>query len=196
MDALRKDPSQYQTDPLQLFPGARELVAEFQDATDMTAGIAAGITDDDGVDADMDVTSFSSEDALDYILGAAIDRFGYSARDVFAAVFNYERTTTIHEEAFVLTPKQLEEAFSFLAGNQVTSAISHMIVTLSPICSNPYADDRWKMDFKSPWIARGVIQHIDVAERNSICRRILQRFPHASAVAGYFFEPNMISVGL
>lgn len=33
------------------------------------------------------------EDALDYLLDAAIDRFGYSARDMFCAIFDYKEMT-------------------------------------------------------------------------------------------------------
>ena len=69
MDALRKDRSQCERDPLQPFPGARELLAEFQeDAADIAADIAAA----GGMDTD--VPSFLPEDALDYILEAAIER--------------------------------------------------------------------------------------------------------------------------
>ena len=60
---IRKDysGSQNEMDP---FPGARALLNEVQ----------------------MDIT-LSPEEALDHLLGAPIDRFGYSGRDVFRAVF-------------------------------------------------------------------------------------------------------------
>jgi hypothetical protein len=38
-------------------------------------------------------TEPSPEDALDYLLDAAIDCFGYSAHDVFGAVFHYSAMT-------------------------------------------------------------------------------------------------------
>ena len=42
----------------------------------------------------------SPEDALDYLLQAAIDRFGYSARDVFIGVFNRDFVTRIHTSIY------------------------------------------------------------------------------------------------
>ena len=51
------------------------------------------------IEEGLDIVS-SPNDALDYLLDAAIDRFGYSARDVFGAVFNYGWHTLYHEEAF------------------------------------------------------------------------------------------------
>jgi hypothetical protein len=187
LDALRKDPSQYETDPLRLFPGARGLLDEFQG----------------------DADPVPPEDALDYLLGVAIDRFGYSARDVFDAIFDFSKITTFHQAAFTLNYAHLDDIIFDLFLMQNSSTSRHEMLAISPVCHDPYTDDRWTVSFKSDWVARGIIQHIDGAEYNSICRRILQRFPQASAVAGYFLEPrhslspsltvgtpNMISLGL
>ncbi len=167
MDALRKDPSQYETDPLQPFPGTRELLDEFQEGADPV----------------------QPEVALDYLLGTVINRFGHSARDVFDAIFNYSKITTIHQAAFRLNYADLDDAIFALLSMQNSSSICHEMLAISPVYSGPYMDDRWTVNFKSDWVARSIIQHINVAERNSICRRILQRFPQASAVAEYFLEP-------
>jgi len=51
-------------DPLDIYPGAHALLEERYTVPPLP------------------------EDALDYLLDAAIYRFGYSARDVFGAVFN------------------------------------------------------------------------------------------------------------
>jgi len=68
LSALQKDPAQCDIDPLMPFPGLRALLNEFQQ---------------DGI-------SISPDKALDYLLGTAISRVGYSARDVFQAVFRYQ----------------------------------------------------------------------------------------------------------
>jgi len=192
LDALRKNPSHYEKDPLRIFPGARELLVEFQeDATDIAADMSAA-ADDDGMDTDTDVTSVSSEDALDYILGVVIDRFGYAARDVFNAVFNNKKTRATHEAAFgMLTPMQLQEAFSFLTDNLVTSALSHMVVALTPVCSDPYTDDHWKVNFKSPWVAKSITQRLRIATDKEVLKQLsfLQRIPQAGGLEGYLFEP-------
>jgi hypothetical protein len=72
LTALRKvygSSSPNPSDPLNAFSGARALLEEHY-------------SEEDSVQP-------SPEDALDYLLDAAIDRFGYSARDVFGAVFDY-----------------------------------------------------------------------------------------------------------
>ena len=90
--ALRQDPSQCDIDPLTPFPGSRALLNEFQE---------------DGI-------SLSPEEALDYLLGAAINRFGYSARDVFQAVFHYQSSVQRqqhHQAAFERRMADLEGIF-------------------------------------------------------------------------------------
>jgi len=68
------------SDPLNVYPGARALVREHH--------------------SEEDTVQPSPEDALDHLLDATIDRFGYSARDVFDAVFDYSRMTQLHKGAF------------------------------------------------------------------------------------------------
>jgi len=104
----------------------------------------------------MDVT-LSPGEALDHLLDAAVDRFGYSGRDVFRAVFNYPSTTDRHQAAFNIKFVDLEDAVSVLATNEVTARISHRILALSPVCSGPYTNDKWKVNFKSHWVAKNGI---------------------------------------
>jgi len=167
LDALRKDPSQCERDPLQSFPGVRELLDGFQ----------------------QDANPVPPEAALDYLLGIAIDHFGHSARDVFDAVFDYSKIIGIHQAAFKLKFADLDDAIYALLTMQNPSDLCHDILSLSPVCSNPYSDDRWTVNFKSDWIAKSITQPISAAERKAICRRIVQRFPQASAVATCF-EPD------
>ena len=47
-----------------------------------------------------DTALLSPGDALEYLLDAAIDRFGYSSRDVFHAVFKYSQMTWRHKATF------------------------------------------------------------------------------------------------
>jgi len=125
LDALRKDPSQYERDPLQSFPGVRELLHEFQQDANPVP-----------------------EAALDYLLGIAIDHFGHSARDVFDAVFDYSKIIGIHQAAFKLKFADLDDAIYALLTMQNSSDLCHDILSL-----NPYSDDRWTVNFKSDWIA-------------------------------------------
>ena len=57
----------------------------------------------------------SPEDAIDYFLDAAIDRFGHSARDVFFGVFNYSAMISRHGNAIDIEYAELEAAVSALS---------------------------------------------------------------------------------
>jgi len=95
LNALRKGhagSSQHDVDPLDIFPGTRALLREREE----------------------DAVPLSAEDAIDYLLEAAIERFGYSARDVFNGVFDYQATTLHHQEAFAIKYADLQAAVSAL----------------------------------------------------------------------------------
>jgi hypothetical protein len=83
--ALRKvcEDFQYQAD---LFSGARALLDEFQQRV---LPEALG-------DLQQDIISLSIEEAVVCLLGAAIECFGYFARDVFNATFHYDLVTDRH----------------------------------------------------------------------------------------------------
>ena len=145
LDALRKvygSPSSPNlSDPLSLYPGARSLLEERYSEE----GIAAP----------------SPEDALDYLLDAAIDRFGYSARDVFSGVFNYLDTTKRHKDAFDLNYQDLRNAVSALSNNRHAShSISHRILALSPVDEGPLMRISWNVDIKSDWVSRNIFQRL------------------------------------
>ena len=138
-----------------------------------------------------DTVPLSPKDALDYLLDAAIDRFGYAARDVFGAVFNYSVMTQRHENAFNLNYTDLQKAVSALARNQTAChSISHRILTL---CPGPLVPLRWNIDFKSDWVARNVIQKLELDEaEDTVIRQqinIFRRIPEAQGLAGRLLEP-------
>ncbi|CAA7259059.1 unnamed protein product [Cyclocybe aegerita] len=163
-------PSQYQRDPLRPFPGIRTLLEEFKE---------------EGV-------SSSPEDALDYILEAAIDRFGYSARDVFRAVFDYDGTTEDHKTAFSTEYTVLQKAVDALSHNKsAIPDISNRILVLIPVRRGPLMRPGWIVDFKSDWVARSMIAQLDAAEDAVIRQQIhlFRRVPEAVGMAGRFFEP-------
>jgi len=115
----------------------------------------------------------SPEDALDYLRNAAIDRFGYSARDVFGAVFDYSEVTRDHETAFSIKYADLYDAVSALFKRESSDLISDRILALSPVDQGPLRSVHWEVDFKSPWVAKNVIQKLE-AENNEIHRQTLQ----------------------
>jgi len=162
--------SQDQTDTLAELPGIHALLKE---------------------SAAEDVAS--PEAACDYLLEAAIERFGYSARDVFDAVFDYITPTKRHKEAFDIDYNDLRTAVSDLANNKISrfTAISHRIVALTPYHKGPFERVTWSLNFKSKWVGRSVIRRLAAAEDREVHIQIgrLQRIPQAKSLAEWFFEP-------
>ena len=179
LDALRKvygssslSPSAPSSDPLAVYPGARALLEERY--------------------SEEDTAPPSPEDALDYLLDAAIDRFGHSARDVFGAVFNFSEMTRRHKDAFDLTYKQLRDAVSALSKNRSANhSISHRILALSPVDQGPFMRVGWDVDFKSDWISRNVLQKLGEAKDDEICEQIsfFQNISQARGLARRLLEP-------
>ncbi|KAJ3497409.1 hypothetical protein NLJ89_g10352 [Agrocybe chaxingu] len=163
--------SQHHQVLLEVFLGLRELLEEYQE----------------------DGASLSPEDALNHILEAAIERFGYSARDVFSAVFNYNRTTEFHKQAFNISYDKLQAAICALWKRGPDDSILDCVLTLSPDYGGYLRNVRWTVDFKSDWVARSVIEKLGTSEETVICQqaRFLQRLwgPKAAGMAGRFFGP-------
>ena len=173
LDALRKgypSPAQNERDPLGIFPGARAVLKE---------------REEDGV--------LSPEDALGYLLEAAIERFGYSARDVFNAVFNYNASTRYHQEGFTtIQHTDFQAAVSALSINQSADhSISHRILALSPVYLGPFERVCWEVKFKSDWVGKSISEQLGAAEDVKLRRliRFLQRIPAAGALTGQLLEP-------
>lgn len=159
-----------QRDPLGAFPGVRALL-----------------------DLEPEGTRLSSpEDCLNYLLDTAILRFGYAARDVFSAVFMPDATTLIHEQAFDVTYECLKTAVSSLAINGTAdSKISQRIIALTPVYSGPFSEARWRVHFKSDWVARCIVEKLAAAERIALCQQInfFRHIPQAGTMVGWFLEP-------
>jgi len=134
----------------------------------------------------------SPEDALDYLLDTAINRFGYSARDVFGAVFNYMAMTRQHEIAFDIKYTELQAAVSALSKiRSASNSVSHRILALSPVDEGPLVSVGWNVDFKSDWVARSVIRELGEAEDFEIRQQIrfFRSIPEARGLAGRLLEP-------
>jgi len=121
------------TDPLDKFPGACDLPEE---------------------------RTRCAIDTLDYLLEAAIEHFGYSARDVFDAVFNFKTITRHHEQAFEISYANLLAAVTAIGTNNTSdSNISNRILALS--CDEKhFVSVNWNVDFESDWVARRVIKEL------------------------------------
>ncbi|KAJ3495200.1 hypothetical protein NLJ89_g10666 [Agrocybe chaxingu] len=165
-------PPQSEQDPLDVFPGFRTLLEEWKE---------------DGV-------SSSPEEALNYVLEAVIDRFRYSTRDVFSAVFDYDVTAKHHQAAFKTKYDILRDIVSALLNPSEESpdtSISNRILALSPVYLGRLKSADWTVDFKPDWVARAMIKKLDNAEETEICHQIglFRGILEAAAMAGRFFEP-------
>ena len=172
LNALREgyaSPAQNKGDPLDVFPGARAVLKECEE---------------DGVLS-------SPEDALSYLLEAAIDRFGYSARDVFSATFDYNSSTQRHQEAFRIKYTDFQAAVSLPMNQSADHNISHLILALCPVYPAPFVRVRWEVEFKSKWVGKNMLQQLGAAENDELCRQIrfLQRIPEAGSLMGQLLEP-------
>jgi hypothetical protein len=172
-DALQQmyqSSSQPQCDPLGSFTGVRALLDLKPEGTKLS----------------------SPEDCLNYLLDTAILRFGYAARDVFSAVFIPDATTLIHKQAFDITYECLKTAVSSLAINGTAdSKISQRIIALTPVYSGPFAEARWRVHFKSDWVARCIVKKLAATERIALCQQInfFRHISQAGTMVGWFLEP-------
>lgn len=175
LDALREaytSSSPNLSDPLNAYPGARALLDEYY--------------------SEEDAMQPSPEDALEYLLDVAIDRFGCSARDVYGAVFQYPDMIRQHEDAFNITYDGLRHAVSALSRNQgVDNNVSQQILTLRPVDQGFLMGITWDVDFKSDWVARSVLQRLWVGEDNNIREeiRLFRSIPKGGALVRRLPEP-------
>jgi hypothetical protein len=148
------------------FPGVFEVLQEYQE--------------DNG-------KLLSPTDALTLLLEDVIHHFGHSARDVYHALFNYDDYFNFHKHALKITYKELLEAVAaFARGEMPSNNISDRVLSMSPVFSGPFSSVRWKVEFKSDWIAKCILEELGAVEDISVHQQIqfLQGKPEATAVAG------------
>jgi hypothetical protein len=126
------------------FPGAFEVLQEYQE--------------DDG-------KLLSPTDSLMLLLENAIHHFGHSARDVYEALFNYKKYFNLHKDAFQITYKELLEAVTAFARGEIPSHnMSDRILSMNPVFSGPFDDVSWKVEFKSDWVAKCIVEELGGVE--------------------------------
>ncbi|KAF8522168.1 hypothetical protein BU17DRAFT_45229 [Hysterangium stoloniferum] len=140
-----------------------------------------------------DPISPSSEDALDTLLDAAIERFGYAARDVFHAMFDFRAITLEHEGALQISHQDLQQIIATLSRRDsgFNPQLSHRIIVIRPIPDEHLSGDRWALNFKSDWVGRSMLKKLNVVEDTIIRQKInlFRQIPQTAALAGWYFEP-------
>jgi hypothetical protein len=133
------------------------------------------------------------EDALGYLLDVAIERFGYAARDVFKAVFNFNSTTEHARDAFNTTFKDLNDAaLSLSTNNTVSPKYSNWIFAISPLysASDHFQTVKWNVAFKSDWVAMEIMKKLNAKENIEVRQMIglFQGISPAGSMVGWLFE--------
>ncbi|KIM35042.1 hypothetical protein M413DRAFT_449923 [Hebeloma cylindrosporum] len=159
-------------DLLEAFPGVRALLEKCQDA---------------------DLLPPTPEDAINYLLDVAIYRFGYSAGDVFSALFDFEAATRHHERAFDIQLSDLQAAAVALPNmyQSADSSISRHILALTLVSRGPLTMVDWTVNFKSDWIAKCMVNKLAAAEDAGLREQVkfFQGTEGAKAMSEWFFGP-------
>ena len=106
---------------------------------------------------------------MDYLLNLAIERFGYVARVVFTAVFDFQSTTKDFLDAFNnINFQQLQDAAaSFSSNGSVDFKFSNRMLVISPVYSTSDHFQRitWNVAFNSDWVAKEIMKRLDAEEK-------------------------------
>jgi 6-phosphofructokinase len=171
--------SQGQSDPLAEFSGLPALLKEREerqaedaklDAEDEDHKQKMMVEEDEKVEDQIMATEDKKvEEALGYLLDKAIERFGYAARAVFNAIFDFDSATTESRDAFdMITSQNLKDTVISLATNHTVNFEHYnRIVAICPVysASNPYKEVDWKVAFNSDWVATEVMKKLKDVEK-------------------------------
>lgn len=129
---------------------------------------------------------------MKFLLEEAIAQFGYAARDVFLAVFDYNWVADRHLSAFNLNIQELRSVVdNLMDGQNLLNPISHRIFAISPVGGGSLVNVKWTVNFKSVWVAKKIGQRLTVMEERNIADTIayFRNIPRAQDLAGWLFEP-------
>jgi len=163
-----------------------------EDPNEMDDDISASAADRDeimGSEPSQQKTSARKadvDDALKILVHNAIKEFGFTPRDVYAGVLNLPkaRKARDHDVDRLDYPglKAIVEAF---AQKWKLNRFSDLVVAVYP-----RTDDRWEINFKSPLIARKVVESMKFKDPKHLWEsyELLHKTPGGSCMAGWFFE--------
>ena len=118
----------------------------------------------DGEMAAVDDKADSVDEALRTVIYDATEEFGFAPRDAYNAIIKPSGTRKEHAKAVTkLTYSDLMAFVKTFADDCELSRVSHLIVAVSPHQSEPNCD-RWTINFKSPRIAKEVVQKMRLLE--------------------------------
>ena len=133
----------------------------------------------------MDVVS-----ALEILVHNAIKEFGFAPRDVYKGVLNLPKAKRTRDfEVDKLNYPKLKAIIEAFTENRELHPLSNHVVAVYPRQSFP-ADDLWEINFKSPLIARRVVELMRSQEAKHLWEsyELLHKTPEGSRMAGWFFK--------
>jgi hypothetical protein len=158
------------------------------DREDHHNNIRAPDLDQFGIMADNEDQDF--EDALRVLVRQSIEQFGYAPRDVHNGVFIPLEWTCKHLSAVEDLNYTELRRLTRLADKQFTfEGFSHRVIVVDPI---PFTNsqDLWRINFKSVWIAKIVVESMGTEEDRHLRETcdLLHSIPAAASMAGWYFE--------
>jgi len=163
-----------------LFPGIGSLFAKY-DADPAT--VANGLN--------LPVAS-PSENALAWLLKMAIKHFGFVARDVFAAVFDFRTVELRHEEAFMVGFSNVEETVAALVAGNLSYANNapQYIISVHPPDNDIIGTTSYQLNWKSDWVTTRIAEKLHLIKNTEIQQHIsyFQSMPQTRPLAGVYFE--------
>jgi len=133
-----------------------------------------------------------SENVLVWLLNMAIKHFGFVARDVFEAVFDFRTVELRHEEAFLVGFSDVEETVAALvAGNQsYANNAPQYIISMHPPDNDIIGTTSYQLKWKSDWVTTRIAERLHLIKDTEIQQNIsyFQSLPQTRPLAGVYFE--------
>ena len=135
----------------------------------------------------------SADVSFEALLDVVIEHVGYATREVFLAMIDFEGRMEYHNSALSLGYKALRQVVEVIA---YIKPYTEMDISHRPICLHLLSKTgdiaRWQIDFRSPCIAKRVVQRLGEEGENKASEVVtflsLSRGEGAS-LARWFFEP-------
>ena len=137
------------------------------------------------------VLGMDVEAALKTLVEHATEEFGFNPCDVYCAVFEPVNVKGEHHSAMAALNHSVltEFVLDFRTQRQPDTA-SHRVFVVKPIIFDLLSHDRWTIDFKSPQIARNVVERLR-REEMGVLRKMFYLFKgiqYGGSLVGRVFE--------
>jgi hypothetical protein len=136
-------------------------------------------------DGDRDV-----ERALRILVQHSVEKFGFAPRDVYRGVFTPLELMGDHRDVLrSLSFTELRRLIQKVNTEFAFEKVTHRVIAVRPITFTP-SRDRWKINFKSIWIAEQMVGLMAMEEARHLRETcdLLYQVPASASMAGWYFE--------